>query len=108
MSVRTPDQEVKGTGMYKIDSNREARRMEAGDKIRTFTYIMGHIQTGTEDYTVEEFRHCLGVFESDAHRIAGRFTPLCDLYEQGPDSEQKYISNFGEYHTNMVQAWMDI
>jgi len=82
--------------------------MEVGDKIRVFQYIMGHIQDGTEDYTVEEFRHCLGVFEDEDHRTAGRFTPLCDLYERGPDSEQKYISNFGEYYTDMVQSWMDI
>jgi hypothetical protein len=63
---------------------------------------------GTEDFTVEEFRYCLGIFESEQHRQAGRFTPLCDLYERGPDSENSYISNFGEYYTNPVQAWMDI
>jgi len=81
--------------------------MEAGDKIRVFKYMMGH-RTGTHDYIVEEFRHCLGVFKSGAHRTAGQFTPLSDLYEPGPDSEQKYISNYGEYHTNMIQAWMDL
>jgi len=68
---------------------------------------MGH-ETGTKDYVVEEFRYCLGVFESEDHRKAGRFTPLCDLYEPGPESEEKYIPNFGEYKTNMVQAWMDL
>ena len=81
--------------------------MKAGDKIRVQRYIMGH-PLETEDFTVEEFRFCLGIFESSAHRLAGRFTPLCDMYERGPDSVNSYISNFGEYYTNPVQAWMDI
>jgi hypothetical protein len=81
--------------------------MKAGDKIRLFEYCMGHI-VGTNDFIVEEFRYCLGIFESEQDREAGNFTPLCNLYEKGPDSEQKYISNYGEYYTNMVQSWMDI
>lgn len=81
--------------------------MKAGDRIRIQRYIMGH-PSETEDFTVEEFRYCLGIFESEQHRQAGRFTPLCDLYERGPDSKDDYISNFGEYYTNPVQAWMDI
>ncbi len=81
--------------------------MKAGDRIRVQKYIMGH-PAYTDDYTVEEFRHCLGIFLSGAHREAGEFTPLCDLYEPGPDSEKRYISNYGEYHTNMVQGWMDL
>ena len=82
--------------------------MKEGDKIRVFTYIMGSFPTDTKDYTVEKFRHCLGVFQSENDRTAGCFTPLCDLYEQGPDSKEKYLSNYGNYHTNMVQAWMDL
>ena len=81
--------------------------MQVGDKIRVSTYFMGK-QTGTKDLLIEEFRFCLGVFESPIARQAGHFTPLCDLYESGPDSETKYIPNYGEYQTNMVQAWMDI
>lgn len=81
--------------------------MKPGDRIRLTRYIMGHA-CGTEDFTVEEFRHCLGVFESEEHRTAGRFTPLCELYEPGPDSEHLYISNFGEYISNMVPAFMNI
>ena len=81
--------------------------MKAGDKIRVRRHFLG-IETGYVDLEVEEFRYCLGVFESNAHREAGRFTPLCDLYERGPESEDKYISNFGEYVSNMVPAWMDI
>ena len=77
--------------------------MKAGDRIRVF-----RIYGDTADYTVEEFRHCLGIFVSEAHRKAGMFTPLCDLYEPGPESKQDYIPNFGEYFTNEVQAWMDI
>jgi len=82
--------------------------MKAGDKIRVQYYMMGRHPTDLKDYTVEEFRHCLGIFTDDDCRKAGKFTPLCDLYENGPDSEQDYISNWGEYMTNQVQAWMDI
>ena len=81
--------------------------MEAGERIRVFSRTMGHI-TGTRDLIVEEFRYCLGVFASAQDREAGAFTPLCDLYEPGPESKEEYISNYGEYQTNMVQAWMDL
>jgi hypothetical protein len=81
--------------------------MKAGDRIRVQQYIMGY-PIGTEDYTVEEFRFCLGFFESDEHRKASMFTPLCNLYERGPESVESYISNFGPYFTNPVQGWMDI
>ena len=77
--------------------------MIAGDRIRVFD-----IYNDTRDYTVEEFRYCLGVFASEQHREAGYFTPLCELYEAGAESEKKYISNYGEYTSNKVQAWMDI
>ncbi len=77
--------------------------MKAGDRIRVFD-----IYGDTVDYTVEEFRYCLGVFASEQHREAGAFTPLCELYEAGAESEKKYISNFGGYTSNKVQAWMDI
>ena len=61
-----------------------------------------------KEYTIEEFRHCLGVFIDENYREAGRFAALCDLYTDGPESEQKYISNFGEYRTNQVPSWADI
>lgn len=77
-------------------------KMKAGDRIRLFD------RYGHDDFVVEEFRFCLGVFLSDAHRAAGNFTPLCKLYEPGPESEQKYIGNYGEYHTNQVPAWADL
>lgn len=76
--------------------------MKAGCKIRLFT------RYGPEDHTVEEFRHCLGVFRSEDHRKAGDFTPLCDLYEPGPMGERRYISNYGEYWTDMVPGWGDL
>ncbi len=82
--------------------------MKEGDKIRIFTYIMGKRTGDTKDFVVEKYHHCLGIFASTRDRVAGRFTPLCALYEPGPDSEQGYISNYGEYHTNMVQGWMDL
>lgn len=81
--------------------------MKAGDKIRVQKYVMGR-PCGTDDYVVEEFRYCLGIFRSKQHRKACMFIPLCDLYERGSDSEQKYISNFGKYVTNQVQGWIDI
>ena len=81
--------------------------MKAGDKIRIFTYTMD-VATGTRDLVVEEFRHCLGVFLTPEARLAENLTPLCELYEPGPNSEQRYIPNWGEYYTNMVQGWMDI
>lgn len=81
--------------------------MKAGDRIRVQHFMMGH-RSYTEDFTVEEFRYCLGFFESPQHRQANKFTPLCDIYERGPDSKDDYISNFGECYTNPVQAWMDI
>jgi hypothetical protein len=86
----------------------EAKRMKAGDRIRLTRYIMNAWPSGTEDFVVEEFRYCLGIFESEAHRQAGDFTPLCDLYERGPESENGYISNYGEYVSNKVPAFMNI
>ena len=77
--------------------------MKPGCKIRVFRYCMGH-RIGMADYTIEEFRHCLGFFASENDRTAENFTPLCGLYEPGPDSEAIYIPNYGQYHTNMVQA----
>lgn len=77
--------------------------MKAGDRIRVFT-----IYGDTRDFTVEEFRYCLGVFTSEQHRIAGKFMPLCELYERGPESEDYSTPRYGKYYTNPVQAWMDI
>jgi len=77
--------------------------IEEGDRIRV------KLQWGQlEDFTIEKFRFCLGVFASDEHRIAGNFTPLCELYESGPDSERLYISNYGEYITNKVPMFMQL
>jgi len=81
--------------------------MEVGDRIRVFKYAMGHT-IGTKDVVVEKFRYCLGFFDSENDRIAENFTPLCEMYEKGADSVQKYIPNYGSYYTNMVQGWMDL
>lgn len=81
--------------------------MKAGDKIRCFETMNGHV-IGTNDFTVEEFRYCLGIFESEGHRVMQRFTPLCELYVPSPGSERAYMSNMGEYHTKYVQYWMDL
>ena len=81
--------------------------MKAGDKIRLDCGWQG-MYSDMQDFTVEEFRFCLGIFQSDQHREAGNFTPLCDLYEAGPESENKYISNYGDYNTNEVPRFMMI
>jgi len=77
--------------------------MRAGDRIRV-PMEYGDLK----DFTVEEFRHCLGIFATEQNRESGHFTPLCSLYEKGPDSVENYISNYGSYYTNLVQGWMDI
>ncbi len=81
--------------------------MKVGDKIRIQKYIMG-TPSHQEDYVIEEFRYCLGIFLSEDDRTAGNFTPLCELYEHGTESKEEYISNYGSYYTNKVQSWMDI
>lgn len=81
--------------------------MKAGDRISIDWSAFGRLD-GVTEYMVEEFRHTLGVFESPQDRLAGRLTPLCDLYYDGPDSRQDYISNYGEYRTNQVQGWSDL
>ena len=77
--------------------------MKTGDKIR-LRDMWGDLR----DFEVEEYRYTLGIFASKAHREAGQFTALCQLYEWGCDSEKEYIPNFGEYVTNQVPRWMDI
>lgn len=81
--------------------------MKVGDKIRVPSH-WGNTIIGWTDYTVEEFRFCLGIFVDEEHRKAGEFTPLCEMYEPGPESEEGYISNYGPYYTNMVPVWGDI
>lgn len=81
--------------------------MKAGDKIRV-QYFMGRHPIETVDLTVEEFRHCLGVFETPQHRQAQKFTPLCELYEPAPNAKLGYIPNFGEYYDNYVPTFMNI
>ena len=74
-----------------------------GDRIR-----LNYQREGNVDFTVERFRDCLGIFESDQHREAQDFTPLCNLYGRGAGSEDGYISNFGEYVKNPVPVWMQL
>ena len=81
--------------------------MKAGNKIRVFETMMGHV-IGTNDFIVEEFRYCLGIFESEQHREIQRFTPLCEMYEPAADSKKMYMSDMGEYQSKYVQYWMDL
>ena len=77
--------------------------MKVGDRIRIQDYY-----GGLNDFTIEEFRFCLGVFESQQHREAQSFTPLCELYEPAPDAKPKYIGNFGECWTAYVPSFMNL
>lgn len=77
--------------------------LKNGDRIRL---EMGYF--GTEDFTIETFRGCLGIFASHQHREASDFTPICSMYGRGAESEDKYISNYGEYVTNEVPMWMNL
>lgn len=77
---------------------------KAGDTVRVPREMWGHIIDVCE-FKLEEFHYCLGFFESDAHRAASKFTPLCDLIERAPDAETKYWSNFGEYADKYVQRY---
>ena len=81
--------------------------MKAGDKIK-LDFGWDGMYSDYQDFIIEEFRYCLGIFRSEDHRKAGKFLPLCDLFENGPDSVVGYIPNFGEYTTNQVQRWMDL
>jgi hypothetical protein len=74
-----------------------------GDRIR-----VKFDRYGSEDYTVERFRDCLGVFESPQHREAGMFTPLCEMYGHGDGSSRGYVCNFGEYIKDPVPVWMQL
>jgi len=77
--------------------------LKIGDRIR-LEFQYGELR----DFTIEEFRQCLGIFISEAHREAGEFKPLCGLYESSAQSESHYIGNYGSYFTHMVPSWMNI
>jgi hypothetical protein len=80
--------------------------MKAGDKIRFDIGWSGCPEL--RDFIIEEYRYCLGIFIDEAHRRAGRFIPLCDMYGAGPDSKEAYEPNVGEYTTNEVPLFMNI
>lgn len=75
-----------------------------GDTVRVPRYMFGRFVELLE-FKLEEFHYCLGFFESDAHRAASRFTPLCEIIEPAPDSNLNYWSHFGEYHDKYVQTY---
>lgn len=77
-----------------------------GDLIR-WTRDTGWRGTEVVEFELEIYRFNLGFFEDEQHREAGVFTPLCDpdLWIDGPESEDGYVSNFGPYRTNQVPAF---
>lgn len=77
--------------------------MKAGDVIIVDSYCPHTgAKDGEDELTIEEYRHTLGVFMREETREAGDFTPLCELYMKGPDTEEAYCCNHGPYFTNMV------
>lgn len=86
----------------------EPREFEGRCKLAVGDRIRLELRYGTEDFTVEEFRQCLGIFLDDKHREAGNFTPLCDLWGHGTGSESGYIGNYGEFVKNPVPLWMNL
>lgn len=85
-----------------MSKHAENTKLKVGDHIRIKN------RYGVEDFIIEEFRQCLGIFWSQHHRIAGTFTPICELWEPGPDSKPMYESNHGEYWSNEVPLWMNL
>ena len=81
--------------------------MKAGNRISIDWRTFGSRWDDVEEYTVEEFRHTLGIFTSDERRESGEFTPLCELYTKGPESEKKYILMIKEnyYILFMFRKW---
>lgn len=77
-----------------------------GDLIR-WTRDTGWRGTEVVEFELEIYRFTLGFFEDEQHREAGVFTPLCDLdlWIDGPESGDGYVSNFGPYRTNQVPAF---
>lgn len=75
-----------------------------GDEVRVMKFIFGRF-SHFDTFKLEEFHHCLGFFQSDAHRADSQFTPLCELIEPAPDSERKYWSHYGEYFTDYVTTY---
>jgi hypothetical protein len=80
--------------------------MKAGDRIRLD--VGNGNYSDLRDFTVEEFRFCLGIFLDDYRRYVGEFTPLCELYGPGPDSKHNYLNGYGDYITNKVPLFMNI
>jgi hypothetical protein len=89
-------------------SDQNAPTLKAGDKIKMPYFYMGISEPDWHIHEVVEFRQTLGIFESPEHKEAGELTPLCNLYYDGPYSEEKYISNYGTYRTNQVPAFIPI
>ena len=73
-----------------------------GDIIRVFIGCSWY--ETLEEFKLEKFRFTLGFFKSEQAREAGNFTALSDsdIWTRGPDSKNGYVSNYGEYVSNLV------
>lgn len=80
--------------------------MKAGDKVKVKLGYDKH--PDWREFKLEEFRYALGIFRSEEHRVMGKFTPLCELYEGGDDSETEYMPHMGEYFTNPVPVFYKV
>ena len=81
--------------------------IKAGDRIRVRFVPYPNCEE-FEEYTVEEFRGCLGIFETGSCRKAQEFSPLCSLYRKSRDAVQGYIPNYGEYWDKWEPAFEKI
>jgi hypothetical protein len=89
-----------------LNAELDPNLVEAGDKI----LIKWHngLYEDENVFEVVFFRFALGFFESEEAKEAGNFTPLCDVYKKSEKSTQEYISNYGEYISNKIPAWVII
>lgn len=80
---------------------------KAGDKVRVERYMFGYFD-GFEIFELCDFHYCLGIWQSEDHKKAHRFTPLCELITPSPESKKGYISNFGEYNSEYIATYQII
>ena len=78
---------------------------KAGDTVRVQKF---HGWTGNvyfETYTLEEYNHCLGFYNTDGPRTPCNFTPLSECYDRAPDADRDYCSNYGGIWTDYIQTF---
>lgn len=77
---------------------------QVGDTVRVPRFFFGKLAYFVE-YTLEECNYCLGFYGEDGPKTPCNFTALSECYEPAPDSESKYWSNYGPYHSDYIQTF---